>query len=186
MRCAGDQQRRSPAMYPKDHHHDRADLRPPTRARRPRHHPVLQGLATRSRPAQLFPASTAFVVRTGGGPTSLPQLRRLLGAERNQGWAEEDGLITEGLRSVAACAFDHSSRPIAAISVTRRTDRSAVAVGELVRTARHSAQQLTWACQVWRPRLVRCALTSASGQIRRSVGRRGQIIASRREDGRTY
>ncbi|MCV7228120.1 IclR family transcriptional regulator [Mycolicibacterium komossense] len=93
----------------------------------------------------LFPASTAFVVRTGRGPTSLPQLRRLLGTEHNQGWAEEDGLITEGLHSVAACAFDHSSRPIAAISVTRRTDRSALAVGELVRAVRHSAQQLTWA-----------------------------------------
>ncbi|CAN5408219.1 IclR family transcriptional regulator [soil metagenome] len=93
----------------------------------------------------LFPASTAFVGRTGRGPTSLPELRRLLGAERKQGWAEEDGLITEGLHSVAACAFDHSSRPIAAISVTRRTDRSTAAVGELARAVRHSAQQLTWA-----------------------------------------
>ena len=93
----------------------------------------------------LFPASTAFVVRTSRGPTSLPQLRRLLGVERNQGWAEEDGLITDGLHSVAACAFDHSSRPIAAISVTRRTDRSVVAVGDLARVVRRSAQQLTWA-----------------------------------------
>ncbi len=93
----------------------------------------------------LFPASTGFVIRTGRGPTSLPQLRRLLGVERSQGWAEEDGLITEGLHSVAACAFDHSSRPVAAISVTRRADRSSVAVSELVRAVRHAAQQLTWA-----------------------------------------
>jgi DNA-binding IclR family transcriptional regulator len=91
----------------------------------------------------LFPTSTAFVVRTGRGPTSLPQLRQLLAAERAQGWAEEDGMITEGLHSVAACAFDHSSRPAAAISVTRRTDRSTVAVDELARAVRHAGQQLT-------------------------------------------
>ncbi|WP_199255053.1 IclR family transcriptional regulator [Mycolicibacterium mengxianglii] len=93
----------------------------------------------------LFPGNTAFVVRTGRGPSSLPQLRQLLAAERSQGWAEEDGLITEGLHSVAACAFDHSSRPAAAISVTRRADRSPVAVSDMVRAVRHAAQQLTWA-----------------------------------------
>jgi len=99
-------------------------------------------------PAQvraLFPTSTAFVVRTGRGPAQLPQLRQLLAVERAQGWAEEDGMITDGLHSVAACAFDHSSRPVAAISVTRRTDRSVVAVDELVRAVRHAARQLTWA-----------------------------------------
>lgn len=93
----------------------------------------------------LFPSSTAFVVRTGRGPASLPQLRSLLAEERARGWADEDGLITEGLHSVAACAFDHSGRPVAAISVTRRTDRSSLAVDELVRRVRHAAQQLTWA-----------------------------------------
>jgi IclR family transcriptional regulator, acetate operon repressor len=93
----------------------------------------------------LFPSNAAFVVRTGRGPASLPQLRHLLAAERQRGWAEEDSLITEGLRSVAACAFDHSSRPAAAISVTWRADRSTVAIDELVRAVRHSAQQLTWA-----------------------------------------
>ncbi|MGW4099835.1 IclR family transcriptional regulator domain-containing protein [Mycobacterium sp. NPDC004974] len=36
----------------------------------------------------LFPASTAFVARTGRGPASLPGLRQLLAAERTQGWAE--------------------------------------------------------------------------------------------------
>ncbi|MGW4099834.1 hypothetical protein [Mycobacterium sp. NPDC004974] len=54
-------------------------------------------------------------------------------------------MITEGLHSGAACAFDHSSRPAAAISVTRRTDRSTVAVAELARAVRHAAQQLTCA-----------------------------------------
>jgi DNA-binding IclR family transcriptional regulator len=100
----------------------------------------------------LFPSSTDFVVRTGRGPTSLPQLRSMLAEERARGWAEEDGLITEGLHSVAACAFDHSSRPVAAISVTRRTDRSSVAVEEVVRRVRHAAQQLTWAISGVAPR----------------------------------
>ena len=66
----------------------------------------------------LFPSTRAFVNRTGEGPTSLPELRRLLQAERRQGWAEEVGLITPGLQSVAACAFDHTGHPCAAFSVT--------------------------------------------------------------------
>ena len=33
-------------------------------------------------------------------------------AERQQKWAEEIGLITAGLQSVAACAFDHSGWPV--------------------------------------------------------------------------
>jgi DNA-binding IclR family transcriptional regulator len=91
----------------------------------------------------LFPSSTGFVDRTGLGPKSLPQLRSLLAVERAQGWASENGMITEGLASVAACAFDHTGRPAAAISVTRRTDRSTVALAELVDGVRRAAQQLT-------------------------------------------
>ncbi len=72
----------------------------------------------------LFPSPASFVNRTGRGPGSLAELRRLLQDERAQGWAEEVGLITDGLQSVAACAFDHAGRPCAAFSVTRRQDRS--------------------------------------------------------------
>lgn len=93
----------------------------------------------------LFPSSKGFVNRTGRGPASLPQLRTMLATEAKQGWAQEDGLITDGFHSVAACAFDHSGRPVAAISVTRRTDRSPVAVSDVVRAVRRAAQQLTWA-----------------------------------------
>jgi DNA-binding IclR family transcriptional regulator len=68
----------------------------------------------------LFPAAASFVDRTGRGPRSLPALRTLLGAERRQGWAVEDGYVTEGFASVAVPVFDHGERPIAAITVTFR------------------------------------------------------------------
>lgn len=55
----------------------------------------------------LFPSARGFVDRTGAGPSTLPELRRVLAAERKQKWSEEVGLVTDGLQSVAACAFDH-------------------------------------------------------------------------------
>lgn len=91
----------------------------------------------------LFPTPDAFISRTGRGPTSLPQLRRILAAERQDGWAEEDGLITEGLKSVAACAFDHSGRPVAAIGITRRNHSSGPSTEHLSRAVRDAAQALT-------------------------------------------
>jgi DNA-binding IclR family transcriptional regulator len=91
----------------------------------------------------LFPSTRAFVNRTGEGPTSLPELRRVIQAERRQGWAEEVGLITPGLQSVAACAFDHTGHPVAAFSVTRRQDGSRPPAADLVRAVRAAAQQLT-------------------------------------------
>lgn len=93
----------------------------------------------------LFPSTRAFVNRTGEGPTSLPELRRVLQAERSQGWAEEVGLITPGLQSVAACAFDHTGHPCAAFSVTRRAEGSRTPATDLVRAVRSAAQQLTTA-----------------------------------------
>jgi DNA-binding IclR family transcriptional regulator len=66
----------------------------------------------------LFPSATSFVDRTGAGPASLPELRAELAIERRRGWAEEDGHVTGGLASVAAAAFDHLGRPVAAIGVT--------------------------------------------------------------------
>ncbi|WHT20451.1 IclR family transcriptional regulator [Crossiella sp. CA-258035] len=74
-------------------------------------------------PAQvraLFPAARAFVDRTGRGPRDLPALRRLLSAERQRGWAVEDGHVTPGFASVAVPVFDHGGRPVAAISLTIR------------------------------------------------------------------
>lgn len=91
----------------------------------------------------LFGSSASFITRTGRGPRSLGELRRLLQEERTQGWAREVGLITDGLESVAACAFDHGGRPCAAFSVTRRQDRSTTPTETLVRCVRAAAQQLT-------------------------------------------
>jgi len=93
----------------------------------------------------LFPSARGFVDRTGLGPASLPELRRVLTAERQQRWSEEIGLVTAGLQSVAACAFDHSGRPCAAISVTWRKDHTGSSHPDLVRAVRVAAQQLTWA-----------------------------------------
>ena len=81
----------------------------------------------------LFPSSASFIHRTERGPNSLAELRRILQTERAQGWAEEAGMITEGLQSVAACAFDHAGRPVAAFSATRREDRPNTASAHLGR-----------------------------------------------------
>jgi DNA-binding IclR family transcriptional regulator len=66
----------------------------------------------------LFPSPSAFLTRTGRGPTSLRELREVLRAERRRGFADEDGEVTPGHASVAAAAFDHGGRPTAAIAIT--------------------------------------------------------------------
>ena len=87
----------------------------------------------------LFPSAASFVDRTGAGPRSLPELRAELALERRRGWAEEDGHVTDGLASVAAAAFDHLGRPVAAIGVTfpshQRPPDERAAVAAVVRQA---------------------------------------------------
>jgi DNA-binding IclR family transcriptional regulator len=70
----------------------------------------------------LYPSATAFSTRTGRGAASLRELRETIGRERRQGYAEEDGLVTAGYASVAACVFDHGSRPTAAVALTFAAD----------------------------------------------------------------
>lgn len=63
---------------------------------------------------------TGFTRRTERGPSTLPELRRTLAAERRLGWAVEDGHVSPGFASVA-CAVSGAYRwPTAAISVTFR------------------------------------------------------------------
>ena len=66
----------------------------------------------------LFPSEATFTSRTGSGPASLRELRETIRVEKKQGYAEEHGLVTAGYASVAACVFDHGSRPIAAVALT--------------------------------------------------------------------
>jgi DNA-binding IclR family transcriptional regulator len=90
----------------------------------------------------LFPGP--FVDRTGRGPRSLPELRRVLAADARRGWAVEDGHVTPGFASVAACSFDHAGRPAAAITVTfRRDTRPEESWPTLAARVRESAADLT-------------------------------------------
>jgi DNA-binding IclR family transcriptional regulator len=70
----------------------------------------------------LFPSAATFTTRTGAGPASLRELRETIRTEKHQGYAEEHGLITAGYASVAACVFDHGSRPTAAVALTFSAD----------------------------------------------------------------
>ncbi|MBO2450480.1 IclR family transcriptional regulator [Actinomadura barringtoniae] len=67
--------------------------------------------------------SGPFVDRTGQGPASLRELRRVLAEDTRRGWSIEDGHITEGFASIAACSFDHAGYPTAAVTVTFRRDK---------------------------------------------------------------
>lgn len=66
----------------------------------------------------LYPGVASFVDRTGAGPATPTELRRLLADERARGWAQEDGHVTPGIASVAAPVHDHSGRPVAAVGLT--------------------------------------------------------------------
>ena len=50
----------------------------------------------------LFPGKDVFTSRTGAGPRSPTELRRLLATTRQRGYATEDGEVTEGFASIAA------------------------------------------------------------------------------------
>jgi DNA-binding IclR family transcriptional regulator len=72
-------------------------------------------------PAQvraLFPDRSAFVNRTGQGPSTLGQLRERLVDTRRRGWSLEQDEVTEGFSSVAAAVLDHNGHPVAAVAVT--------------------------------------------------------------------
>ncbi|WIM92778.1 IclR family transcriptional regulator [Actinoplanes oblitus] len=89
----------------------------------------------------LFPNRAAFAGRAEGSPTRLSELRAILIRERRQGYALEDGEVTEGLVSVAVAIRDRSGWPIAGIAVTYpqvpAPDRP-----HLVAEVRHHANEL--------------------------------------------
>ncbi|MEV6344803.1 IclR family transcriptional regulator [Actinoplanes sp. NPDC051851] len=98
----------------------------------------------------LFPSRAAFADRTSptdrgdASPTRLSELRAILVRERRQGYALEDGEVTEGLVSVAVAIRDRSGWPIAGIAVTypaaHITDRDRP---HLVDQVRHHATELS-------------------------------------------
>jgi DNA-binding IclR family transcriptional regulator len=98
-------------------------------------------------PAQvraLFPTREEFVDRIGRGPATPAALSRLLVAERQRGWSEEDGFIMEGFASVAVAAHDHSDRPVASIGLTFRSEKvDQRARRELARLAGRAARELS-------------------------------------------
>ena len=60
--------------------------------------------------------------RVTGRPPSR-ELRALLAAVRERGYAVEDGLVTAGLASVGVPVLDRTGYPVAGISVTFEADR---------------------------------------------------------------
>lgn len=91
----------------------------------------------------LFSRRSDFITRTGNGPRSLADLRRLLKQDRSRGWSEEVELVSKGLRSVGVAAFDHNERPVAALSTTWHrhvAHREPEEVGEILQ---RGAERLT-------------------------------------------
>jgi DNA-binding IclR family transcriptional regulator len=66
----------------------------------------------------LFPNRRLLTRRHDAGPASLTQLKALLAAANQNGYAEEDGFVTPGLASVACPVLDHTKHPVAAVALT--------------------------------------------------------------------
>ncbi|MBT2501110.1 IclR family transcriptional regulator [Curtobacterium sp. ISL-83] len=72
-------------------------------------------------PSQLravFPNAAAFARRTDDDAYSLRELKAVLTQVRQQGFAGEDGDVTDGFASVAVAVRDHAGWPAAAIAIT--------------------------------------------------------------------
>jgi DNA-binding IclR family transcriptional regulator len=88
----------------------------------------------------LYPDESSLVGRDGRGPTTLAELRGLLAAVRDRGYAVEDGQVTAGLASVGVPVLDRTGYPVAGVSVTFEAervdgDRRAQLVAEVRRAA---------------------------------------------------
>jgi DNA-binding IclR family transcriptional regulator len=90
----------------------------------------------------LYPDRESFVQRHGVGPSSLSALRTVLAETRQRGLATEDGEITPGFASVAACVLDHNDLPLAGVAVTYPTD-SDVDTALVAEAVRSTAAALT-------------------------------------------
>ena len=66
----------------------------------------------------LYPNKDAFGAGNDQVPMSLSALRRVLVEVRRDGWASEDGEVTDGLASRAMAVLDGNGYPVAAVAVT--------------------------------------------------------------------
>lgn len=92
----------------------------------------------------LFPNARDFVDRTGRGPQSLSALHALLRTEKRQGYALEEGYISDGYSSVACPVFDHLGQPVAAVGLTFRSEKIDQENRQiLIKSVQDSANKLT-------------------------------------------
>jgi DNA-binding IclR family transcriptional regulator len=85
----------------------------------------------------LYPGRESFTSRTGAGPRTPTELRRLLSTTRQRGFATEDGEVTAGFASIAA-PIDAGTIH-AAVAVTWETREQA---GDVVEDVRATAAEI--------------------------------------------
>lgn len=92
----------------------------------------------------LYPSREALVQRDGRGVASTTELRRVLQGVRARGYAEEDGLVTPGLGSIASAVIDHTGYPVAAVAVTYpQADVDQGEQSAIIAAVRAAAESLT-------------------------------------------
>lgn len=100
---------------------------------------ILAGLPS-AQVRALYPRRDAFTTRTGVGPASLTELRRLLVTTRARGHATEDGEVTPGFASVAASVEAGTIHASAAVTWESRHHPG---VEELAAAVRETAAEIT-------------------------------------------
>lgn len=91
----------------------------------------------------LFSSRSDFVQRHEIGPTSLSALRSELAQARRRGYAQEDGTVTPGLASVAACVFDHTGQPVAGLAGTFAADLPVTERDSLIEQVQSTAAEIS-------------------------------------------
>lgn len=92
----------------------------------------------------LIPEGQPLPQREGRGPRRMSELRQALQRTRGDGYAQEDGLVTPGLTSLACAIPGPGGHPAAAITLTftsHRVDQARRA--ELVRELQRTAQEIS-------------------------------------------
>jgi DNA-binding IclR family transcriptional regulator len=79
-------------------------------------------LLPREQVRALYPTDSSLVSRTGRGPASRRELRELLSAVRDRGYAAEHGDVASGLSAIAAPILDYNGHPVASVGVTFRAE----------------------------------------------------------------